>query len=166
MHQNSKNSLGLLLLIAVVGGCAADSGRYPSLALRPFESGPVTPTPAPSVPIRPATSAIRLAELRAAATDSHTAFLAKEASAARLVRAASGQSFENRSRAAALVALADLDASRGATAGTLATVDALAADAAAALSAEPALVAAQSDIAAVLASEDASIARLWEMMGS
>jgi len=65
-----------------------------------------------------------------------------------------------------MVAMADLDSKRAATAGTLATLDGLAAEAAGALSPDPAVVAAQSDVAALLAREDAVIARLWETMGS
>jgi len=156
----------MVLLIVALSGCAGEAGRYPSLAVRPFESGPVMPGPTLSEPIRPVTSPTRLAELRNAATDAHTAFMAKEADAARLVQAASGQSFETRSRAAAMVALADLDARRGATAGTLATVDTLAAEAATALSPDPALAETQSEIAALLARQDTAIARLWEAMGS
>ncbi|TAD76954.1 MAG: hypothetical protein EAY70_09280 [Sphingomonadales bacterium] len=154
------------LLLAALTGCAGDPGTYPSLAMRPFERGE-TPEPlAPALPIRPATPAARLTELRDAATSSHTAFVARESEAARLVRAAAGQPFESRARGAALVALADLDTQRSKTAGTLAALDALAAEAAGALSPDPALATAQSDVAAVLAREDAAITRLWEAMGS
>jgi len=165
MQANSKNTLGQVLLVAALTGCAADAGRYPSLAMRPFESGPAPETPAPPV-IRPATPAARLAELRGAATASHAAFLAREDDAGRLVRGAAGQPFESASRAAALVALADLDSKRGATAGTLAALDTLAAEAAAALSPDPALRQTQTEIAALLAREDEGIARLWKAMGS
>ena len=53
-----------------------------------------------------------------------------------------------------------------ATASTLATIDVLAAEAANALAAEPALGEAQAEIAALLAREDEAIARLWGVMGS
>jgi hypothetical protein len=92
--------------------------------------------------------------------------VAGEERAARLARAAAGLPIESNARAAALVALADLDAQRGKTAGALAKLDALAAEAAGALSPDPALSAAQTEVAATLAREDSAIARLWEAMGS
>jgi hypothetical protein len=155
-----------VLLAAQAGGCAGDPGAYPSLAMRPFERGVVAETPAPPAPIRPAIPAARVAELRAAGAASHAAFLAQESEAARLARAAAGQPFESNARATALVAMADLDAKRSATASTLATIDVLAAEAANALAAEPALGEAQAEIAALLAREDEAIARLWGVMGS
>ncbi len=159
--------LGLLMLAALLPGCVAGQDTYPSLALRPFETGaaPVL-APEPPFPIRPATPAARLAELRAAAASSNSAFSARESDAARLARAAAGQPFESDARAAAIVALADLDSKRAATAGTLATLDGLAAEAAGALSPDPALVAAQGEVAALLARQDAAIARIWGAMGS
>jgi hypothetical protein len=166
MRSRLTKSVALAALAAGLPACAGGDGDYPSLAMRPFESGPAPATPAAPTPIRPVTPPARLAELREAAAASHAAFLAREDDAARLARAASGQPFESRARASALVALADLDAQRGRTAGTLAALDALAADAAAALGPDPALVALQSEVAASLAREDAGIARLWETMGS
>lgn len=160
--------LSLLMLAALLSACVAGQDTYPSLAMRPFESGaaPITAAEPPVVPIRPATTAARLAELRGAADSSSSAFSAREADAARLARAAAGQPFESDARAAAFVALADLDSKRAATAGTLATLDALAAEAAGALSPDPAVVAAQGDVAALLARQDAAIARIWGAMGS
>ena len=63
-------------------------------------------------------------------------------------------------------ALADLDAQRGRTALALAALDSLAAEAAGALSPDPALTAVQTEVAATLAREDEIIARLWGVMGS
>lgn len=164
----SKNSVCLALVVTAVTGCAGNSGDYPSLALRGFETGAqlavADPPPAPEA-IRPATSSADLAQLRAAANASHAAYLRRETEAERLARAARGLSFESNARAAALVALADLDTLRGATAGTLARLDSLAADAAAALAADPALTAAQTEVAAQLAREDAGLTQLWETMG-
>ncbi|WP_379921962.1 hypothetical protein [Erythrobacter sp. R86502] len=166
MHENLKNSLGLACIAATLAGCAADTGRYPSLAMRAFESGPVPVAPGPAQPIRPLTPQTRIDELRGAATSSHAAFVAQEGTAARLVRAAAGQSIESSARAAALVALADLDARRGATASTLATVDRLEAEAATMLSPDPTLAAVQADIAALVERQDQTIARLWAAMGA
>lgn len=166
MRIELKKSAIFVLLAAALGGCAGDSDAYPSLAMRPFETGTVAVPPAPPAPIRPATPPTRVAQLRAAGTAAHADFVAQEPSAARLARAAAGQPIESNARAAALVALADLDAKRAVTASTLAAVDALAAEAAGALAADPALGAVQGEIAALLANEDEAIARLWEVMGS
>jgi len=166
-NLNILPSLGLV--VTALTGCAGDSGPYPSLAMRSFETGtaPIAPDPVPSPATnRPAVSAAMLAQLRAEAGTSHTAYLSSEAAAERLARAARGTSFESQPHAAALVALADLDARRGATAGTLARIDTLAAEAGTALAADPALTAAQTEVATLLAREDAGIARLWAEMGS
>lgn len=166
MHAKLTKSAALLVLLAGLAACARGDDTYPSLAMRPFETGAVIEPPAPPAPIRPATPAARLAELRSAAAASHSAFSAREGAAARLARAASGQPFESNARAAAMVALADLDAQRGKTARVLAALDTLAADAAAALSPDPALTALQDEVAATLAQEDRTIAQLWGVMGS
>ncbi len=159
--------MGLSALLAALSACASGGETYPSLAVRPFESGAAATGPEPDPgPIRPATSPARLAELRAAAASSAAAFAAREPEAARLARAAAGQPFESDARAAAMVAMADLDSKRAATAGTLAALDSLAAEAATALSADPGVSAMQSDVAGQLARQDAAVARLWEIMGS
>ena len=169
MHTNGKIGPGMALLMAALAGCAgpgSEVGEPPSLALRPFETAAPPAPPPPPAPNRPALPAARLAELRDAGLAAHSAFLAQESTTAPLARAAAGQPFESNARAAALVAMADLDARRAAMAGTLAALDSLAADAAAALSPDPALSAVQSEIAALLARQDQGIARLWETMGS
>ena len=169
MHRHGKIGLATVLLMAALTGCAgmvSAGGNPPSLALRSFEtSPPQQPVSAPTA-IRPALPAARLAELRDAGLAAHRDFLAQESAAAPLARAAAGQPFESRNRAAALVAMADLDARRASMAGTLAALDSLAADAAAALSPDPALSAVQTEIAALLIRQDEGIARLWETMGS
>lgn len=165
-YQTRKYAAFALLLAAMASGCAGGGGPYPSLAIRPIETASVTEAPAAPQVIRPLTNPARIAELQGAAAASHAAFVAQEGRAQSLARAAAGQSFESSARAAALVAMADLDSRRAATATTLAALDGLAAEAAAALSADPALIAAQTEIAALLAEEDETIARLWEVMGS
>jgi hypothetical protein len=168
--RDTLRKLPMLGLLAVVlSGCAGARDAYPSLALRPFETRPAAavPPPAPPIPNRPAAvSPALLAELRQRAAASHTAFLDSEPRAERLVRAASGQAFESNARAAALVALADLDAQRGTTLMALAEIDALTAEAGTNLAADQALDEAQNEIAALIAREDTVIARLWEAMGS
>jgi hypothetical protein len=164
MRAEMSKTAVLAVCLAGLPACAGNKEAYPSLAMRPFESGPPAEAEAPAIPIRPAASPARLAELRGAAATAHSAFVAREDEAARLVRAASGQPFESKARSAAMIALADLEAQRGRTAGALAALDELAAAAAGALSPDPALVAAQGEVAATLASEDRTITQLWNAL--
>lgn len=167
MRRELTKSAILAALLAGLSACAGGSDAYPSLAMRPFETGDApAPPPAPAPANRPVITADRLAGIMADAAAAHSAFVAGEERAARLARAAAELPIEGNARAAALVALADLDAQRGKTAGALAKLDALAAEAAGALSPDPALSAAQTEVAATLAREDSAIARLWEVMGS
>lgn len=167
MREQLTKSAIIASLAAGLAACAGTPGDYPSLAMRPFETGvaPATPAPPPA-PIRPATSPARLAELRNAAASADSAFAARADQASQLARAAAGQPAESNARAAALLALAELDAQRGRTALALGALDSLAAEAAGALSPDPALVIVQSEVAATLAREDETIALLWRMMGS
>jgi GAF domain-containing protein len=167
MRSNLTKSAFCAALLTGLAACSGGSEAYPSLAMRPFESGvaPAAPEPAP-LPIRPVVTPERLASIMADAAAAESAFLSAEERAGRLARAAAGQPIESNARAAALVALADLDVQRGKTAGALAALDALAAEAAGALSSDPALTAAQGEIAATLVRQDEGIARLWGAMGS
>jgi hypothetical protein len=165
MRRELTLALGIVPLLAGPSACAQEAASYPTLTMRRFETAPRPAPEAPLAPTRPATPAARLAELRAAASAADAAFSAQEPAAARLARAAAGQPFENKARASALVALADLDSRRAVTAGILATLDSLAAEAATSLSPDAAVAAAQGEVAASLARQDAAIARLWEMMG-
>jgi hypothetical protein len=166
MRRNGTSLLALVPLLLALPACGAVRDSYPSLAMRPFELAGAPAPVQPAAPISPATPPARRAELRTAAATAEAAFARAEPAAARLARAAAGQPFESQARASALVALADLDSKRAATAGTLATLDSLAAEAATALSPDPGVVAAQNEVAATLARQDAAISRLWEMMGS
>lgn len=156
----------LALSAAGLTACAGSGETYPSLAIRSFERAGVPQAEPAPLPIRPATPTARLDALRADAAAADRAFAAREGEAARLARAAAGQPADSGARASALIALAELDRHRGRTAIALAALDSLAAEAAAALSPDPALADAQGEVAAVLAREDAGIARLWEVMGS
>jgi len=176
MRVKLKN-IGIAGLVAGLcigaSACAGSDQRYPSLALRPFETSPATvvsaPQPAPQpvpppAPIRPVIAPAALAVLQDKAAAAHAAFLAQEPAAARIARAAAGQSVETNARAAALVAMADLSSRRGATSAVLADLDLLAVAASTALTPDPALTAAQAEVAALVAREDAGIARIWEAL--
>ncbi len=157
------------LLAAMFAGlcaCAGGRGDYPSLAMRPFETAPPPAEAPPPAPIREPVDPARLAAILGDAAAADSAFRAAADRAARLAPGAAGQPPESDARAAAIIALAELDTQRGKTAGALASLDALAAEAAGALSPAPALAAAQGDLAATLARQDEAIARLWRVMGS
>jgi hypothetical protein len=167
MRAHLTKSVFLATLCMALAACASDRGDFPSLALRPFENGTAPEAaPPPPAPIRPPTSATRLIELRRAAERADAAFTARKDEATRLVRASAGQPIESAAHAEALVELAALDTLRGQTASALAALDALAAEAAGALSEDAALSVTQAQVAAMLAREDAYIARLWEEVGS
>lgn len=168
MHTLQKN-LVVLGLISALPACAASEGRFPSLELRPFETGVAPAEPASGhatpAPTRPLTSTATLAALRDKAVNAHTAFVKQAPATERFARAAAGQTIESDVRARALVAMADITAHRGATATVLADIDLLVAEAAIALAPDLALAALQDEIATLLDREDAQIARLWKVMG-
>lgn len=161
-----RRKIYLLPLIAGLCACAGGDARYPSLSMRPFETGspasqPTTsPAPAPDV-----ADAATIAALVERATLSHEGFTRQEPAAARLARAAAGQPIESDARGAALVAMADLAAQRAATSGALADLDLLAVQASTTFAPVTEIDTARQQIAALVSSEDAAIARLWETMG-
>jgi hypothetical protein len=165
--RDKQKMLGLAGLIAALAGCAGGDGRYPSLALRPFETGVAAPEPVSEpAPIRSPEQQAAVTALAARADSAHGAFLSQQTATEPLARAARGLSVETNARARALVAMAVLSSRRSATAAVLADIDAIAAEAATSLAEDPALATTQTRIAAMVASEDAALARLWELMGS
>jgi hypothetical protein len=165
MFVRRKNCL-VLPLIAVLCACAGSDGRYPSLAMRPFETAPPAPAPeAVNEPTRPLADAPALAELLARAVAADEAFARQQPGAARLASAAAGQPVESNARAAALVAMADLAARRGTTTAVLADLDRLAADSAVAFAPAQEIETARTQVIALVAGQDRALARLWEVMG-
>lgn len=155
----------LLPLIAGLCACAGADGRYPSLAMRPFETAPpATPTP-PAEPNRPLADLQQLAALSARAAKANDDFARQQPVAARLASAAAGQSVESNARARALVAMADLAASRGATSAVLAELDRLVADSAVSFAPAGEIEATRARVLAFVEGQDAAMARLWEVMG-
>lgn len=155
-------------LIAALSACAGGDGRYPSLALRPFETttAAASAAPEPAEPIRPVASSAAIAALRDKADSAHAAFIRQQPATERLARAAAVQPGESTARAAALVAMADLSAQRGAVAIVLADLDLLAADAATTFAPAAEIEVARAAVLALIASEDAALAQLWESMES
>lgn len=154
-------------LMAGLSACSANGDRYPSLALRPFETAPPAPPAAkPAEPIRPLVDDAGLTAILSRANSAHAAFSGKEATALRLARAATGQSIESNARAAALVAMAELASARGTTATVLAELDDLAARSATTFAPTQGIDAARAQVTAMVAAEDAAMAKLWEVMGT
>jgi hypothetical protein len=165
MFVRRKNWV-LLPLIAGLGACASSDARYPSLAMRPFETAPPPAEPEPPAePTRPLAGPAALAELAARAVAANEAFTSQQPAASRFARAAFGQPVESNARAAALVAMADLAAKRGATTAVLAELDRLAADSAITFAPAQEIEATRSRVLTLVQGQDAAMARLWEEMG-
>ena len=165
MLERRKNRV-LLPLMATLCACAGGDARYPSLAMRPFEVAPPAPAPtSASEPIRPLADARALAALVDAAVSADDAFIRQQRVAEPLARAAAGQPVESNARAAALVAMADLAARRGATTAVLADLDRLAADSAITFAPDKDVRAARGKVASLVEGQNAAMARLWEEMG-
>lgn len=162
-----RTNLALLPLIAALSACAGSDNRYPSLAVRPFETAapPAAEQPAPA-PIRPLADPAQLAALMERAVAADTAFTGQQPAAAVLARAASGQPVESNARARALVAMADLASKRGATSAVLADLDQLVANSATSFAPAQDIEVARNKVAALVASQDAAMTRLWEVIGS
>ncbi|MEZ5689154.1 MAG: hypothetical protein R3E21_10280 [Caenibius sp.] len=131
------NTLPVLILAGLaLSGCASDSARYPSLAIRDVEkaseervhgtlqpAGAQTPT---SPPIPASTDlASRLQQLDSDARAAHNDFLAMAPSAKIRAEAARGAAPGSDSWFAALLALAELDSLHGRLMTALSDLDAL-----------------------------------------
>lgn len=168
MSKKTRN-FGMFLLApaAILSGCAASSDKYPSLANRDFERSPQTEEPAASAATTPAASfaisSATLASLNSArgrAQSAHNTFLSALPAARSKVSAARGSGPNSNGWAEAQVALADLISKRSQTAIHLGDVDALIADTAIAAKGEDYPRSIQNEVAAMLASQDRSIAQL------
>jgi hypothetical protein len=147
---------------ALLGACAGDSTRYPSLAIRDAER--VTGTIAPATPDDTAAPAIastqEIAALVASARASHRRFLAAQPGAAQLARSAAGRGIESEAHARALVSLADLTALRSQTAIALGDLDLIEAETGNSLAPVAEINAAQAEVAAFVNEEDAVLGAL------
>ena len=168
MNKKTRN-FGIFLLApaVILSGCAASSDKYPSLAIRDFERSPQTAQPAAPVATTPAApvaiSTATLASLNSArdrAQSQHAAFLAALPATRRKVAAARGAGPTSNGWAEAQVALADLISKRSQTALHLGDVDVLIADTAIATKGADYPRSIQNEVAAMLASQDRSIAQL------
>jgi hypothetical protein len=157
-----------LPVVASLGGCAGSSDRFPSLALRDFETRPVgavaqsglidAPRPAPA----PDSSLI--AAIVSAAEVSFEKFASQQPTVSRLVIGARGQNVESTVRARALVALADLTSLRSSTELHLADLDLLMTDAKTGFAPSDEVSAARALVLDLVTREDAMLDDLWAEM--
>lgn len=127
--------LGLAAAPALVlGGCANDRGRFPSLAIRPAERAfyQAQPAPAAATPAQPApipadaTLTQRLTALETRAREADARFVALVPEVTRTVSRARGAATGSETWNLAQVALARLESARSDTAIALADLDQLA----------------------------------------
>jgi len=162
--------LALLVSLVLLAGCASASGDYPSLAQRPAERAQGTFTPdapdaAPPLPVLPSADlAARLAELSRQADATHAEFRGATPAAERLASVAGSRGSD--SWAAAEVALSDLDSIRSRTAVALADLDTLWVDATLEAGPREAIGMARTVVEALVAEEDAVLARLRGRVGA
>ncbi|MEL7190146.1 MAG: hypothetical protein AAGK17_11380 [Pseudomonadota bacterium] len=147
-----------------LSACAGDKGRYPSLAVRDIErtSGQFAGTnQAGDVPVAaPVASEADLRSFVMKAREAHLRFDAARSVAQNAVTSGAGAGSESASYADALLALADLSSLRSETALALGELDLLAADAKTQFAPETEILAAQSEVAALLDKQDEAIDRL------
>lgn len=152
------------LSVLTLAACASPGGDYPSLAQRPAErvEGTFTPdeaAPVAAMPIAPSADlATRLSENTRQAEAAHREFVAAAPTAERLARQAGATGTD--SWAAAQVALADLDSIRSRVAVNLADLDSLWVDSTIEPGPREAIGSARSTVEALVAEEDAVLARL------
>jgi hypothetical protein len=119
------------IIATLLGGCAADTTNYPSLAMRPAErisgSAEVVPAPPPPTPPAPPSPELvaRLAQLEEQARTAHVRFTERLPQAERLVAAARGAAVASENWSVASIALAELEAARSMAMIALADLDAL-----------------------------------------
>lgn len=155
-----------LMMVVWLAGCASTPGRYPSLAMRDFETRPPgVSEPVDPAPIPQAASSAQIAAIRAAAESAFANFTRQQPGAAAIVSRARGQSLENDTRGRAIVALADLSTQRSATYVHLGDLDQLAAQGTVDYKRTDAIDAARSEVAAMIAQQDKVLADLWAEMG-
>jgi hypothetical protein len=159
------------LALASLAACASTGDRYPSLAIRDaerisgeFAVAPSTPEVAP-VPRLPADTLGRIGALRTQAASAHQKFVAAVPGARNAVGNARGAGVEDDRWAGAQVALADLDSSRSEAAIALGDLDLLFADAAIEQAQREEIVAARSEVTALIAEEDLILAELRGALG-
>lgn len=146
----------LFAMLALTGGCASQTGDYPSLAIRDVEltAGRMA-VPEVAPPAAPPRATLdRLAPLMAEARAAHAAFNVAAEQTTTRVRAASGAASGSESWSVAQVALADLRSRRSTAVIALADLDRLYADASSAGESTAEIAPVRSEVAELIAEED------------
>lgn len=144
-----------LALFALTGGCAAQTGDYPSLAIREAElaAGMAVPEVSPP-PAPPRATLDRLGPLLAEARAAHAAFNQAAQATRATVSAASGAASGSENWSVAQVALAELRSRRSTAMVALADLDLLFNNASSAGESTAEIAPVRSEVADMLAEED------------
>lgn len=158
----------LLPFALLLAGCASTAGDYPSLAIRDAErvSGTIAVPATPPAPLPAGPAPAELASLQASIREGHARFMAQTGAAQRAVAAASGAGVGSDSWSAAQVAVADLEGKRSQVMIALADLDRLYASAAVEGADVTAAQSALAEANALVAQENAEIARLLGALAS
>ncbi|MEP1421427.1 MAG: hypothetical protein ABJK59_06625 [Erythrobacter sp.] len=154
-------SLAISLSIALAG-CASADGSYPSLAVRDAERAQGTLSPSPEGASKPLESA-NLDSIREAATKAgnfDNLFSLEQGNVRKLIEASQGLSQESDAYAKALVGLGHLSSLRGQTAGVLAQLDQMEAQAATTFAPLDEIHEAQTRVARLIEQQDATLVSL------
>ena len=175
-NRLSKPSAGTALLAlgcAFLSGCAANTGRYPSLSIRDAERavGQFTPA-APDNPPEPAGAdgdparidSTRVDRALETARIANARFGDSQPGTANLIEAAGAAPGDEDLQSRALVSLAALSSLRSQTARALADLDQLDADAAGSFAARETITDAQMQIAGLVQQQDAVLDLLGAQM--
>ena len=152
--------------LALLAGCAGNSGRYPSLAIRDFErvegqfavDGGIPALPAPAPP--GLATIAQVGSLLEEAGQAHRNFLDSVSETERLLAASRGLGPESNAWAEGQIALAVLQTRRALLVTRLADLDLLMADASLAYEQLGEIAAARSAVEALTAEEDRILDRL------
>jgi hypothetical protein len=144
-----------LALLALTGGCASQSGEYPSLAIREAElaAGMAVPE-VPLAPAPPRAALDRLGPLLTEARAAHSAFNQAAQGARARVNAAAGAASGSENWSVAQVALGDLRSRRSTAMFALADLDLLFNNAASAGESTADIAPVRAEVAQMLSEED------------
>lgn len=159
----------LALTLPLLGACASNDGKYPSLARRDIErTSGALPPPAEPAPLKPLAAGIRAraAELAADVRGAHARFMSRRALTAELVAAARGSAVASETWSVATVALSQLEASRSEALVAVAALDRIHIDERMAGSDVAPLEAILAEAKEILAEEDAVIAALGAQLAT
>ena len=146
-----------------LGGCAGNSGDYPSLAIRDAErvTGSLSPASQPPATALSAQTIESIDTALLSAQSMHARFLGARPQAAALVDAARGSEPESDNRAKALIAMANLTSLHSETAIALAELDRMEVEAATQFAPVDAIRSAQVEVKKLVTDQDTILDALW-----